>query len=69
MSTFRRILSTALFAIGVLWQLFIVLGVSFSEKKLEDFAFAVLFSFATVGILYVSLKIRATHPRKRDPEA
>lgn len=55
---FRRILSDVLFAIGVLWQLFLFLGVTFTNRWVQDFWIFVLFSLVTVGILYVSLKIR-----------
>jgi hypothetical protein len=61
---FRRILSDILFAIGVLWQLFVILGVSFSNQWVEDFGFVILCSLMTVGVLYVSLKIRSPHPVK-----
>lgn len=61
---FRRILSDILFGIGVLWQIFVFLGVFLREITLEDIAIGALCSFATVGILYISLKIRTPRPVK-----
>lgn len=63
---FRRVLSDILFTIGVLWQLFVILGVSFANRWVEDFWMVVLFSLMTVGILYISLKIRTPRSSRNE---
>ena len=46
-------------------QLFVVLGFASSDMEREDILFVPLFSLITVGVLYVSLKIRVSGSRKK----
>ena len=69
MNTFKRILSTILFCLGVACQLFAILGVAISERKLEDFAIGALLTFATVGLLYISLRLRVSSARGKKADA
>ena len=62
---FRRILSNILFCIGVLWQLFVILGTFIAEITVQNLAISALLSLVTAGVLYVSLKIRPPRPEKK----
>lgn len=68
MNLFKRILSDILFGIGVLWQVFVMFGVFWSEKTLQDYAIGALLTLLTVGVLYISLKIRPPYPGEQRQE-